>query len=208
MREGAYERERAVYGVRFEKALVITLGCTILMFGLFRRVPRDGPRERRIVAFSTTTLDMVPITSHGGIPRPPNLPQVPIPTEDEYLPEDETIEVTKLDLMEGIPVFEGDGSGEVRSGLGAMGARPVRDVLPEYPEEERREGVEGVVELAILVNPAGEVDSVRVLRNTTQSRRLERAAVQAAYKSRYLPEQKDGKGVFRWIRRPYRFESQ
>jgi len=204
MREGIHGKEKAVYRIRFEVGLMLALGGMILMFGLSRRISNGRRREVERGVYSILTVDLVPVTTQGGIPRPPDLPQVPIPTEEEYMPEDETIEITRLVLTEGIPLF--DGTGKRGGGLGGVGPRPAREVIPEYPKEVRARGVEGVVELAILVNHRGGVDSVRVLRNTTQNKRLEQAAIQAAYKSWYFPAQRDGKKVSCWIQRPYRFE--
>ncbi len=204
--EPLYKREKVRYRVRFEKALILSLVFTILLFGLFRRIPRQRNRKFEIKGYSFFSMDIVPATTQTGAPQPPALPEVPIPTEDEYLPEDETIEETKLNLTEGIPLFDAIGDRGEGMGSGGMGLRPIKEVIPEYPKKERRKGVEGVVELKILVNSKGEVDSVVVLQNTTKSKVLEKAAIQAAYKSLYLPAKRNGKKISLWIRRPYRFE--
>ena len=150
-------------------------------------------------------MEMIPQTRQGGgLSRPPTLPQVPIPTEDEYIPDDETIEITRFDLFEDIPLFDGVGGGGGYRGIGRP--RPIREVIPEYPNAERKKGVEGVVILEIFVNAEGRVDSVRVLSNTTRSKRLELSAIEAAYKSLYVPAKRDGRNVPIWIQRPYRFE--
>lgn len=201
---GGAERRR--YRVRLEKALVLSLTALTLLFGISRRMPQ---RKKRVAVFSGSSLasvDLTPITQQGGIPRPPTLPQIPIPTEDEFLPEDETIEETTLEILENIPLFDGFGRGTGFEGSGGFGPRPIREVIPEYSKEERNRGAQGVVELYILVNSEGYVDSVRVLVNTTTSRILEQAAIRAAKMSQYVPATRDGRNVARWIRRPYRFE--
>jgi len=211
---GANNEEKASYRVRFEQALVVVLSVMIILFILSKRIPYRPFQRVQSIGFSTLSIeDLIPATRQGGgLPRPPSLPQVPIPSEDEFLPEDETIESTQLNVLQEIPIFDGDGTGSGVSGGdgfgygGGMGARPIRDVIPEYPAEERKQGVEGVVELAILVNEMGHVDSIRVLLNTTRSKRLEKSAIQAAMKSQYMPPRHQGKRVSRWIRRPYRFE--
>lgn len=202
---GVQEKEKLGYKVRFEQALMLSLVVMILIFGLSRRMSQFR-KKWPVGPYTITNVDIIPLTRHGGMPRRPDLPQVPIPSEDEYLPEDETIETTELDLTEGLPFFDGIGDG-VPGGISrGSGPRPIREVIPEYPKEERRRGVEGVVELSILVNSQGGVDSVRVVLNTTNSKRLEQSAIRAAYRSRYVPAQREGRKVSRWIRRPYRFE--
>ncbi len=212
-----YEIEKARYRIRFEKSLICSLICTILLFLLFRRMP-DHPDPQKIVTISISTVDMVPLvpltSQSGGSMRLPALPQVPIPSEDDTLPEYETIELTDLDLREGIPFVDGTGtgnglfggSGTGYGGSGGSGPRPILEVIPEYPEGERKKGFTGIVELSIFINSEGFVDSVVVLNNTTKSTKLEQAAVEAAYRSRYAPLPEEYKGISRWIQRPYSFD--
>ena len=207
LRLGVHGEEKSTYRVRLEKALIIALLVSVSMFLVSRRIPTRPRKLLKLSGLPTLTMDVTPRTTQGGLRRPPTLPQVPIPTEDEYLPEDETIEITRFDLFEDIPLFDGvGGSGGGGSYRGIGRPRPIREVIPEYPSSERKRGIEGVVILEILVSHEGYVDSVRVLSNTTRSNRLERSAVEAAYKSQYVPAKRDGRNVPIWIQRPYRFE--
>lgn len=203
---GASSEEKRAHRLRIEKSLLISLSGAVVVFSIFRHAPE---RRVKIPCFSRigiTGVDMIPSTRQGSTARPPDRPVVPIPSEDEFLPQDETIETTELSLLEGDPLFDGFGTGGPDAGFGGGAPRPIREVIPEYPREERRRGVEGVVRLSLFVNARGDVDSVRVLNNTTGSQRLEAAAVEAAYASRYEPARRDGQRVSRWIQRPYRFE--
>ncbi len=202
---GEQKSEYNSYRIRYEKGLIISLAVMIAFFGFFKK-RETYIRQYRPAPLTVFELDFVPPTSQNAISRPPSLPRVPVPSEDEYLPEDETIELTMLDLSEDIPLFDGFGGEGEASPYGGMGPRPVKEVIPGYAKEERDRGVEGVIELMILVNSRGTVDSVKVVVNSTSSTRLERAAVDAAYKSAYVPASRDGKKISRWIRRPYRFE--
>ena len=89
--EPLYKREKVRYQIRFEKALILSLIFMILLFVIFRRIPMQRNKELFPKAYSFFSLDVVPATSQVGVPPPPALPEVPIPTENEYLPEDETI---------------------------------------------------------------------------------------------------------------------
>ena len=103
----------------------------------------------------------------------------------------------------------GDGGlGDLDGGMGGYGGpRPIREVIPEFPESERKKGVHGVVELKILVNASGRVDSVMVLNNTTGSKILARSAKAAAYRSIYRPVKNKKQALAKWVVRPYRFDS-
>jgi len=60
----------------------------------------------------------------------------------------------------------------------------IRDVKPAYPAEARAAGVQGVVIVEILVDPAGEVHDVRVLRSIPI---LDEAALDAVRQWRFTP---------------------
>lgn len=205
LKSGPYAREKNRYRIYFERALISTLGCMIVLFTVSHRIPKRNRKYDFVPGFSTMNIDMVPATRHGGMPRPPDLPQVPIPVEDEYLPEDETIDLFEFDPNEGISLFDGLGTMPEAGGAGGLGLRPIREVIPEYPNDLRKKGIEGVVMLSLYVNPTGSVDSVEVLQNTSRNKRLERYAIHAAYSSRYVPAKRDGKKIACWIQRRYEF---
>ena len=202
MEKGAYADEKRKYRIHFERALLVVLTCVVILFLVSRRMHERNRRVRFVPGFATMNLDLVQATKRGGMPRPPDLPQVPIPVEDEYLPDDETIDIFDFDVNEGIPLFDGFGTAP---DAGGMGLRPIREVIPEYPKDLRKRGIEGVILLTILVNSRGHVDSVEVLKNTSLSKRLEQAAIQAAYGSRYVPAKRDGEKIACWIQRRYEF---
>jgi len=198
--------ERRFYRVRMEKALIAALGLFSLLFLLFRHAPRNRLIPKP-VSLNMVSYEMIPATRQGGLPRPPNLPSVPMPTEDEFTLEDETIDETALDPDMDIPLFDSDGPWG-RGTVGGLTPRPVREVIPEYSETERRRGIRGDVILDILVNAEGKVDSVVIVQNSTLSQHLAAAAKAAAYQSLYVPAHRDGKPVSFWIRRPFRFGKQ
>jgi len=127
---GKHEIEKARYRIRFEKALICSLLCTILLFLLFRRFPVQSITQK-VMILSIFTTNMIPVTSQGGgSMRRPALPQVPIPSEDETLPEYETIELTDLDLREGIPFADGTGAGDGMFGGSGTGYGVREDLDP------------------------------------------------------------------------------
>ncbi len=201
---GLHHRDKMEYRIRLEKGLIVALSLTVMISMASKKLPQHIRQADFIISDGFMTLDMVPATSQGGMKRPPDLPEMPVPVEDDFIPEDETIETTELDVFEGIPLFEGPGYGVQGGGQGSWMPRPIREVIPEYPPEEREN--QGEVILDILVNRTGRVDSVHVIQNTSSSKRLERAAVEAVYKSRYMPYGEKGKQESQWIRRSYKFE--
>ncbi len=78
-----------------------------------------------------------------------------------------------------------------------------KKIEPKYPEEARRAGVEGTVQLEVLIDEKGKVQKIRVLKNPGFG--LDRAAIAAASKSRFHPGIVGGKAVPVKIKIPYRF---
>ncbi len=202
------EDERSSYRLRFEKGLIISLILVILVFEFSKKIPEKDISEYSFGFGNMIYVDPMPQTSRKkAISQAPRLPQVPIPSEDEYIPEDETIDETLFDMSSSIEYDEGKGgSGGFGSGSIGDAPRPIREVIPEYPRREKKRGIEGVIELWIRINKEGRVDSVRVLKNTSKNKNLERAAVNAALKSIYVPAERHGKKINLWIRRKYKFE--
>ncbi|NOZ55653.1 MAG: TonB family protein [Calditrichaeota bacterium] len=191
------------YEARLERAVVATLVLLIVFFVAFKevRVQRQKPAP---VAIRALTVEEVPATRQGSRRPPPRRPAVPIPSESEDLPEDETIEETTL--QEGSGERASQGSSEGVGGEVFYLPRTIRDVIPEYPEKLRGK-VKGVVKLMLEVGPDGRVRKVLVVENSTGSPVLEKAAVKAARQCLFWPP-RDAKGrpVSVWVPKLYRFE--
>jgi len=194
-----FEEEKNVFQIRFEKSLIAVLLIFIFLF-LFSRKMTWKKSGIKYISVDNISAVNIPVTSHGGIPRPPTLPQVPLPVDDEYIPQDETIEDTDLDLYEDIIRLDDYGTGR---GAVAIRPRPIRDVIPEYPEKERKKGITAEVVVKLLVNSSGSVDSVQVVSNTTNNKNFEKAAKKAAYKTKYLPAKVKRENIALWIMRKY-----
>ncbi len=196
----------SLYLKRLKTGIIISLSLTILLLQIWKRIPRKSYKEFRH-SLETLVVYDVPQTMQGrpgSILRRPEMPQIPIPSEDEYLPEDETIETTEFTTELRTPHL-GEGLGdESKGGSGVYLTRPIKEVIPAYPKQAKN--AEGIVELDILVNYTGLVDSVKVCRNTTGSSILERETILAAYKTQYLPMPREREKKSSWIRRLYSFE--
>lgn len=82
---------------------------------------------------------------------------------------------------------------------------PLTRVAFQYPEDLWDAGVEGKTVLAILVDTAGRVDSVRV---ETPSRHpaFDSAAVAGTDSLRFTPARRDGTPVSKWVLLPVEFD--
>lgn len=75
---------------------------------------------------------------------------------------------------------------------------------PDYPPLARKRGLEGTVELDVLVSPSGTADTVR-LALTSGHDLLDRAALSAVEKWLFQPGKKGEETAAMWVRVPVRF---
>lgn len=76
---------------------------------------------------------------------------------------------------------------------------------PRYPAAARRRGLQGIVLLEVLVNPAGRVEELRLARSSGHSL-LDRAASKTVRAWRFVPGRRGNKKIAMWVRVPVRFE--
>lgn len=70
---------------------------------------------------------------------------------------------------------------------------------PAYTEEARAKGIEGTIDLAVLVGIDGEVKRAKLLGHHLLEG-LDEQALVAAYRTKFKPATKDGKNVAFWLR--------
>jgi TonB family protein len=97
------------------------------------------------------------------------------------------------------------GTADVREGdlvtAGPGVTRPVlvRQVDPEYPKLAQRMGIDGEVEVEVLVGPDGAVEDVRVVNVSRTGVGFERATIDAVRQWRYKPATKSDVNVRMWV---------
>jgi TonB family protein len=84
----------------------------------------------------------------------------------------------------------GVGGGPYRSTMGITAPRAVYDPEPEYSDEARRVKHQGVVVLALVVDPQGHTRDIRVARSLGMG--LDEKAIEAVRKWQFNPGTKDG----------------
>ena len=73
--------------------------------------------------------------------------------------------------------------------------RVVSEVKPDYTLEAKKQGIQGTVELSVVVNGDGTVGEVNVTKSLDDKYGLDEQAVIAMKKWRFRPGTKDGKPV-------------
>lgn len=70
-------------------------------------------------------------------------------------------------------------------------AKLIRRIVPDYPSAAKRDGIEGSVDLEVIISSRGDVADVSVL-NATPPEMFEKSAVAAVRKWKYDPRFVDG----------------
>ncbi len=195
--------EHGNYRQNVKKTLVVTLVLFNLIALLSPRldVLTEGETEAPKIVID---VENIPVTRQQRKTPPPPKPKVPIPSDNEAVPEDATIEETTLkytnvyDLTDGLPEM---------SGLRVIPPKLINLTAPEMPEEEFKKGIKGTVRLSVHIDKKGKVVEVVVIDNTTQSEKCAQAAVEAAYGSRFFPARENNQTVSAWSSITYGFNS-
>jgi protein TonB len=194
----------------FELALILSLALHIAMFQAFKRF-EIKTKEKKSVDIEIEVQD-IPPTEQFKRPPPPARPAVPIATESEDVPEDETIESTELDLSELPPppppppaedetatIFVPyDSPPQPIGGFEAIQGRLV------YPEIARKAGVEGKVIIWVQVDEKGNVVGTKVLKSLGNNG-CDEAAIAAIKSVKWKPAMQRDKPVKVWVSIPVFF---
>ncbi|HEX9654257.1 MAG TPA: energy transducer TonB [bacterium] len=194
----------------FELSMIITLCLLVVFFQMLRAISLEA-REAKPPEIKIEVAD-IPPTEQVKRPPPPPKPSVPIPTENEDVPDDLTIETTELDLTEippPPPPPEDDGDvnifvpyDEPPSPIGGFSA--IQRAL-KYPEIARKAGIEGKVIVQVLVSEKGEVIDTRVIKSLGHGG-MDDAAVSAIRSVKWKPALQRDKPVKVWVAIPVIFK--
>ncbi len=153
----------------------------------------------------------IPPTQQFKRPSPPPKPSIPIPTEEESIPEDLTIASTELDLSdippspappdEELPIFVAyDEPPKIIGGLAALGK------FLKYPPLAQRAGVEGIVFVKVLVGLNGKTEKTKVIKAKPANFGFEESAVEVFKKVKWIPAKQRDKSVRVWVTIPVQFQ--
>jgi len=193
--------DQQFYRIRIEKSLILTLCLIIFIFLLFPTYQFNLKNQQAV--YINIEVQDIPITKQGVFRPPPPRPAVPIPTEDECIPDDETIEITNLELN--LQPLASSGSNKGFGSAPIVPPRPIVESFPEFPEEDYKNGVTGTIKLHVKIDESGKVTDVVVLENTTGSKRCAQAAIQAAYRWKYFPGRSGNTPKISWITQNFSF---
>lgn len=202
---------KSKYTKTLEISISLALVIMIFFFQLLRNAGTNTLQLQQIV--QKIEVEEIPITEQFRRPPPPARPQVPLPTDDEEIPEEETIAFTEIDFAT-IPEPPPPETTEESSNIFVA-----YDVPPEpidgwaalhkylvYPEIAIKANMEGKVFIKALVNKDGDVEDALVLKSSGSNVGFDEAALKAAFKVKWRPALQRDNPVKVWIAFPMSFK--
>ena len=201
---------------KYKKAIELSLVLALLLmtatlqaFKLF-----EVAKKQEKVEIKKLEVEEIPPTEQQRATPPPPRPAVPIESEDEDIPEDETIASTELDLSElppppekppeeeedVTPIFVAYDSPPEPIG----GFEEIQRHL-KYPEIARKAGVEGRVIVHVLVDEHGNVVATKILKSLGNNG-CDEAAVAAIKSVKWKPAMQRDRPVKVWVAIPVIFK--
>jgi len=198
------------YKKTLELAMVLSLALLIVVFQASKRIDRQVKKDLKVNV--VINVDDIPQTEQTKPPPAPSRPAIPIESEDEDIPEDETIETTEINLSELPPAppppeDESDEASifvaydEPPEPIGGFAAIQ-RNLV--YPEIARKAGVEGRVFVKVLIDQQGRVVDTQVIKSLGNNG-CDEAAISAIKSVRWRPAKQRDRPVKVWVSIPVMF---
>ncbi|MFQ5751720.1 MAG: energy transducer TonB [bacterium] len=195
----------------FEISFVISL---LLLIGTFQLI-----KQFSLSAATPTSVDItievadIPVTEQFKQPPPPVRPSMPIPSEEESIPEDLTIASTDIDLSiippppsppdedDELPIFVAyDEPPEIIGGLAAL------QKYLKYPRLAQVAGLEGIVFVKVLVGVNGKTEKTEIIRAKPANMGFEESAMEAIQKVKWHPAKQRDRKIRVWVSIPVQFK--
>ncbi|MEE4311189.1 MAG: energy transducer TonB [candidate division KSB1 bacterium] len=194
-----------------EIGLIIALGLCILLFQAFKKFERSEMEEKTVDI--KMEVEEIPQTEQVKMPPPPARPAVPIETESDEIPEDETIEITDLDLTELPPPPPPPPTDDESAMIFVPYDDPPQPIGGfaaiqrnlKYPEIARKAGVEGRVMVHVQIDESGKVVNTRILQSLGNNG-CDEAAVAAIKSVKWKPAKQRDRAVKVWVAIPVVFK--
>lgn len=195
---------RLKYKRVLEISFIITLILMCCLFFSFKNHKSNASLLATIDNVPLITID-IPKTKQPEIRPRPLPPTIPIPDEDDDIPEYVTINYGNINLAE---IFsESSPPGQIEEEelpFYAVSEKPyiIKRVQPIYPALARKAGIEGEVVTTVLIDKKGNVEKVKILKSVPM---LDEAAVAAVKQFKFQPGKQRDKFVKVWMSIPFRF---
>ena len=179
------------------------IGLVILNFLLFPRFGNSLEFED-IEQVIIENID-IPQTQQIDNTPPPARPSIPVPSDDEDIADDLTLDELDFDDFSNLDAPPPPPSGPkvvfIPYDDPPVAMSPIR---PKYPEIAQEAGIEGVVVVQAFIDEKGRVKETLILKGVPNTG-LDEAAMEAIRKTKFRPAKQRERSVGVWISIPVNF---
>ena len=191
------------YDIVVRITALIGVGLVISNFLLFPRFGNSIEFEN-VEQVIIENID-IPQTQQIDNTPPPARPSIPVPSDDEDIAEDLTLDELDFDDFSNLDAPPPPPSGPkvvfIPYDDPPVAMSPIRPVYPEIAQEA---GIEGTVVVQVFVDKKGRVQDTLILKGIPNTG-LDEAAVTAIKKTRFRPAKQRERAVGVWISIPVNF---
>ena len=194
---------KAKYPIVVRLTTLLGISLVILNFLLFPRFGNSLQFED-VEQVIIENID-IPQTQQIDNTPPPARPSIPVPSDDEDIADDLTLDELDFDDFSNLDAPPPPPSGPkvvfIPYDDPPVAMSPIR---PRYPEIAQEAGIEGVVVVQAFIDEKGRVKETLVLKGVPNTG-LDEAAMEAIRKTRFRPAKQRERSVGVWISIPVNF---
>ena len=195
---------KAKYPIVIRLTSLMGIGLVILNFLVFPRFGNNLEFED-VEQIIIENIDIQQAQQIDNTP-PPARPSIPVPSDDEDIAEDLTLDELDFDDFSNLDAPPPPPSGPkvvfIPYDDPPVAMSPIR---PLYPEIAQEAGIEGVVVVQAFIDKKGRVKETLILKGVPNTG-LDEAAMEAIRKTRFRPAKQRERAVRVWISIPVNFK--
>jgi len=192
------------YPVNVRLAGLVGISLVIIIFIIFPRFLASMEFED-VDQIIIENID-IPQTQQIDNTPPPARPSIPVPSDDEDIADDLTLDELDFDDFSSLDAPPPPPSGPrvvfIPYDDPPVALSPIR---PTYPEIAQEAGIEGVVIVQAFIDKKGRVKDTLILKGVPNTG-LDEAAMEAIRKTRFRPAKQRERAVGVWISIPVNFK--
>jgi len=182
---------------------LIGVGLVIMNFLIFPRFQNTMEFED-VDQIIIENID-IPQTQQIDNTPPPARPSIPVPSDDEDIADDLTLDELDFDDFSNMDAPPPPPSGPKVAFIPYdLAPRPKSPIKPIYPEIAQEAGIEGVVIVQAYIDERGRVKETQILKGVPNTG-LDEAAMEAIRRTKFAPAEQRERPVAVWISIPVNF---
>ena len=192
------------YPIVIRVTVLIGIGLIITNFLLFPRFGNNLEFED-VDQVIIENID-IPQTQQIDNTPPPARPSIPVPSDDEDIADDLTLDELDFDDFSNLDAPPPPPSGPKVVFIPYDDPpQPMTSIRPQYPEIAQEAGIEGVVVVQAFIDKKGRVKETLIIKGVPNTG-LDEAAMEAIRKTRFKPAKQRERAVGVWISIPVNFK--